>query len=257
MSPHRPHDRRGAVDSTGSGARVAKILLVLVFILIVSVSLAFVLVDDRSSGTDSPREGGDSIDGSGGLTTATEPPEDIPRRVGSRGNKETRKNVSQNVEEINRSRIEERILRLVNRERGSRDVRVVEENAGLSSVSRNHSLNMSESGYVSHVDLSGVGVVRYSDTCQSLPGVGNFSYSENIARSWVGKKVVSPDRNSTVFVRTGEGVARNIVNIWMNSSSHRKALLDDEWRSTGVGVVSNESGAVFATQSFCSRGRLP
>ena len=262
LSPHRPHERRAAVDERGSGTRVAKLLLVLLLVLAASVGLIVTLADDRADNT-LPRDSqdrqriseADVTDAEGDIDTVHSSGEDKNKRNESQRNRTADAGSTARI--LNDSLIERQVLRQVNEEREAHGLRGLREYDSLSGVSRNHSRNMSETGYVRHVTPSGGNISRYSETCESLAGFGKFTYSENIAQTWHGKKVVSPDRNGTVSPRTEEEVGRNVVNIWMNSSSHRKALLGDDWRSTGVGVVSNESGAVFATQSFCTRGRLP
>ena len=262
-SPHDPRSRRGAVDDgRNTGLRVAVMLFLVA--VVVSSGLFVLSLDDggernaengqgRVSQDDRGLETVDEGDRTGTDDTGREVTGKSERGSGD-GTGAGSRTPDVDVANLNETDVEELIVEIVNGLRRDREIEPVEPSSGLANVSRNHSANMSGSNYVAHVDPSGKGVVRYSERCESLRGYGNFSYSENIAQTWYGKRVESPDGNGTVVSMSEQDLAENIVDIWMNSSSHRDALLGDEWRTTGVGVVSNDSGAVFATQSFCSRG---
>jgi len=62
--------------------------------------------------------------------------------------------------------------------------------------------------------------------------------SENIARYSAG---ASPDK-----------LARKIVGMWMNSSSHRRNLLSSRARTMGVGAAKSSNGRWFVVQNFAS-----
>jgi uncharacterized protein YkwD len=47
----------------------------------------------------------------------------------------------------------------------------------------------------------------------------------------------------------GANMSNVILNLWKNSKDHHKNMLDD-WTCTGVGVVVDSDGMVFATQLF-------
>lgn len=161
---------------------------------------------------------------------------------------------STDVSKLNESEVESRIFQRVNEERQERGISEIELSEGLSEVARNHSRNMSESNYVGHVDPSGENVTRYREDCRDLSGFMNITYSENVAQTWYGEKVYPPEGDEAKLVESEEDVVENLVGSWMNSDWHRENLLNEKWRSTGVGVASNETGAVFVTQAFCTRG---
>lgn len=100
---------------------------------------------------------------------------------------------STDIPELDESRVETLVLESVNdrrAENGAPELREVEE---LADTARNHSRNMSEAGYIGHVDPAGTDVIRYQENCRTLSGFGNLSYFENLARTWYGKEVETAD----------------------------------------------------------------
>jgi uncharacterized protein YkwD len=49
----------------------------------------------------------------------------------------------------------------------------------------------------------------------------------------------------------GRGYAKDIVNAWLNSPSHRENILDPEWDSIGIGIARS-SNQIIVVQLFCS-----
>jgi uncharacterized protein YkwD len=228
-----------------------RLIVPLFVLLVLSGTLFFLILDGDTE--DSTKTVGQPQ--TGGELTTTDGTDGNRLNNGSEQPKTEKETVVQGGEgsDIDRKKLEKMILRSVNRERVMRGLEKVEISEGLSEIARNHSRNMSESGYVAHIDPSGENVTRYRETCKEISRFGNLSYSENIARSWFGEKVVSPGGGEPSLVDSEKDVVENVVGGWIESDWHRENMLDDEWRTTGIGVVSNGSGAVFATQSFCSR----
>ena len=87
--------------------------------------------------------------------------------------------------------------------------------------------------------------------------VGDYcrGYGENIAKTWLDRRVSRAGGDGVVRHRTAEGLATGLVNQWMNSTSHRQAILETgrtpSWDRAGVGVYITDSGAVYAGQNFC------
>jgi uncharacterized protein YkwD len=48
-----------------------------------------------------------------------------------------------------------------------------------------------------------------------------------------------------------EEIAREAVKGWMNSSGHRRNILDDAYERTGLGIAVGRDDKVFVTQVFC------
>jgi uncharacterized protein YkwD len=251
-----PKDRRYRSDAVvrDDSVSVTRLIIPLFVLIVLSGTLFFLILDGDS---ENPMEPAEQPQSEGGLTTADDTDGTSLRNVSESSEGEKRTVVQGGKEpELDRQKLEGMILRSVNRERAKRGLERVELSENLSDIARNHSRNMSESGYVAHVDPSGENVTRYRETCKGISRFGNLSYSENIARSWFGEKVVPPGGGEPSLVDSEKDVVENVVGGWIESDWHRENMLDDEWRTTGIGVVSNESGAAFATQSFCSRTEL-
>jgi len=256
-----PRRRRGAADgSSGGGYKLIGALLLLAFSALVlagGLSLLPAPDDDANTSnvtaeevldeaTSEPNASEDAGSGSDPDTGVTVVQGADPRRENA-----TTDETEPNVTEMNVSEVAVGIYREVNRRRGNNSLTPLRSDGDLSRVAMNHSRNMSESGYVGHTDPSGEGVERYRYECRQISGFGNFSYSENLAKSWYGRRGVFPDGH-TEMVDAEDEVVRNVVGSWMDSEAHRTRLLRSEWGSTGVGVALNDSGAVYVAQVFCT-----
>ncbi|WP_254768945.1 CAP domain-containing protein [Salinilacihabitans rarus] len=154
------------------------------------------------------------------------------------------------VETISSSSVEDFVHAEVNERRAEHGLDPIEWDGTVASVSRAHSADMHERGYFAHVNPDGEGPYdRFTE-------VGDYCgvYGENIAKTWVDASVQQPGANGTVEYLTAEGVAEGVVDQWMNSTSHRAAILEadvDGWDRGGVGVYVAEDGTVYATHNFC------
>lgn len=247
--------RTGSADTdvVGVGA-------VLVFLLFVVAGVAFVGGDSDGPGTadttDSPNTTGTNgtDDRSGGnavreVHVATRSPADQPYEYMLNASKQP------DVSDLNTSLVERLVVERANELRANASLDPVAYSSRLSEPARNHSANMSDSFYLGHVEPDGSGVEdRYIDDCAALrDGREEFRYSENVATVWY-KTVYRSPANRSVLLVTEEGVADALVAEWTNSTTHRRNLLGGAWNTTGVGVVVDENGTVFGTQTFCTAG---
>jgi len=256
--PDNPHnslrkrrDRRDTVVREQSPSSL-RIVVPLLMLLVVVLGAPLLLVLDGDTETDVP-DGSEDVQTDDGLTHIDEQTQEDSDGVSPDTGRSTDVR-GEDVSEVNESRLETVLHHAVNEERLERGLGELRLSEELSETARNHSRNMSESGYVGHVDPSGEDVVRYREDCRELSNLGNLSYSENIARSWFGEDVVPPEGGEPLPVESETDLMENMVGEWLASDWHRENMLNDEWHSTGIGVSSNETGAVFATQAFCSRG---
>jgi uncharacterized protein YkwD len=126
---------------------------------------------------------------------------------------------------------EQFVLSEINRIRAEQGLSQLRLNDKLCAIARNHSSNMAEYGYLSHIDSLG----------------RDFSKR-------VGSRITAP-------YHAGENVARNnfpnsaqvAVQGWSQSPSHLKNILNENFAETGVGVVVNSEGSVFFTQIFLGK----
>lgn len=228
-------------------------VVVVVFLVGVAVG-ALVLGGGTGNVTD-----GNATDAGDGDTDATNETRDVPVATVSPADQpyEYRLNetASPDVSDLNTSLVERLVIEEVNEVRANRSVGPVEGVGVLSDPAREHSVNMSEMFYVGHVEPDGSSVEeRYLNGCASLrDSREEIRYSENAASVWY-KTVFNSSSKGTTLLVTEEGVAEALVAEWINSASHRRNMLSERWKTTGVGVVVNENGAVFGTQAFCTAG---
>src|SRR5688572_24979948 len=138
----------------------------------------------------------------------------------------TAKDAEQAAEEA--PAFEAELLDLVNAHRVSRGLNALVESAELTSVARDHSVDMITGKYFAHVSPEGLtagGRLRAA-------GVETWtSVGENLA--------------------DGDGVtsARSVYEAWLASPTHRENLEREDWTHAGVGVAVGEEGRV-VTQLF-------
>lgn len=100
----------------------------------------------------------------------------------------------------------------------------------LVSLARMHSESMANGGYFSHKDLNG----GYVDDRASKLGIFNWlSIGENIA-----------------FMKGYSDPATMAVEKWMQSPSHKKNILNSQWRDSAIGTAVAADGAIYFTQVF-------
>jgi uncharacterized protein YkwD len=231
----------------GGEARLAVGVVALVFL---SVAAGVFLVGGGPTG-DGATEGADGADEdrTREVAVASESPAQQPYEYALNGSKQP------DVSDLNTSRVESLVAEETNEVRANRSLGEVGYSSGLSDAARRHSENMSESFYLGHIEPDGTGVEeRYLEECAALrDGREEFRYSENVANVWY-KTVYRSPANRSVLLVTEEDVAEYLVNEWVNSTTHRRNLLGEDWRSVGVGVVVDENGTVFGTQAFCTAG---
>jgi uncharacterized protein YkwD len=150
--------------------------------------------------------------------------------------------------------VERLVVAYTNDERTERGLEPVSQDDALAAIARGHSADMATRGYFSHVSPEGETVGdRYADAGYScrvpMGGMRYATGSENIAQTWIDRPVATD--GGVERITTEEELARQLVEGWMNSPSHRENILTPEWRNLGVGVYITEAGKVYATQNFC------
>lgn len=88
-------------------------------------------------------------------------------------------------------------------------------------------------------DLHGKNVTHMGSEGRALVAmrIYNFtSVSENVAAARKGN--------------SDSASAGNLVRLWENSPKHEAAMVDPEYTHTGVGIVTDSDGTIFATQLF-------
>ncbi|WP_276329392.1 CAP domain-containing protein [Methanococcus maripaludis] len=148
------------------------------------------------------------------------------------------------------AQIEQYILEYTNMERSSYGLEALVLDSALSQISQDHSDDMAENDYFSHVNLDGetptdraiaadYNVVKYLGDGYYSTGIG-----ENIAKMPTGNVIgigyVSDD---------AESIAKAIVDAWMDSDGHRANILNSQYTNIGIGVAFDGTYYI-ATQNF-------
>ncbi len=154
------------------------------------------------------------------------------------------------VETITSPTVEDFVHAEINERRTERGLEPLEWDGTVASVARAHAADMGQRDYFAHTNPEGEGPYdRFRDVddyCRA--------YGENIAMTWIDRRVERPT-GGIVRYRTAEALATGLVDQWMNSTDHRRAILEagetPAWDRAGVGVYITDDGAVYAGQNFC------
>lgn len=126
--------------------------------------------------------------------------------------------------------VEQRVFELLNAERTAKGLAPLSWNEEVAAVARRHSSNMAAEKFFSHRGSDGSMV----NDRAFHQGLFNWSLiGENIA-----------------FIRGYSDPEARAVQNWMNSTRHRKNLLNDVWTDSAVGVVLTADGTYYLTQVF-------
>ncbi len=128
----------------------------------------------------------------------------------------------------------QRLLMETNRARSKQGLGPLTASKNLEFIAKIHSRNMCAAGELKHEsEKYPAGWRTFADR---MKRIGYSSGAENLAyRTYSGQP---------------EGWARGVVAGWLNSSPHRKNLLDPTHRYVGIGVFICRNGVAFATQIF-------
>lgn len=129
----------------------------------------------------------------------------------------------------------------VNEVREMYGLKTLSWNSKIAEIAKKHSKDMSERNYMSHVSPEGEDVAdRYEKAnfvcAQELSNGDILKGGENLA------EVSYPEDLN--------GIGMRIVQSWMDSPSHKKNILYDEYRTEGIGVVVS-GDMLHITQNFC------
>lgn len=130
---------------------------------------------------------------------------------------------------VSTSSLEKEVFRLINYEREKRGLAPLAWNDKAAKAARLHSKNMAEQNFFSHRGRDGSMV---SDRAGRF-GVRWESIGENI-----------------VYFRGFDDPARFAADTWMDSSEHKKNILNKRWQETGIGAIVAPDGTYFLTQVF-------
>ncbi len=131
------------------------------------------------------------------------------------------------------TRVEARVLSLVNELRAGRGLAALEPEPRLEKAAADFARHMARTGVLEH-DADG----RTPAARAKQRGYTYCVISENIAYEY-NSRGFSPD-----------ALARNLVDGWRDSPTHRENILDPAVTQTGLGIARNERGEFYAAQLF-------
>jgi uncharacterized protein YkwD len=125
------------------------------------------------------------------------------------------------------------IFELVNRERRRRAAGALKWNDQLANVARNYSRQMARENFFGHSDRRGRSLHDRLDAANidDWAGIG-----ENL-----------------FFCKGYDDYAALSIRGWLESSSHRRNMLNPTFTETGIGVATAGDGRVYVTQIFLKR----
>ncbi len=129
--------------------------------------------------------------------------------------------------------LEQKAFQLINEKRCEQGLKPLEWNEIIAKIARLHSQNMANYKFFSHTGLDGSMVSDRADKS----GLNKWrAIGENIA-----------------YNRGYEQPIEFAVERWMQSPSHKRNLLDEQWRESAVGIFVTPEGTYYFTQVFLLR----
>lgn len=122
--------------------------------------------------------------------------------------------------EISAKEAREAVVCLINQRRRANGVGGLREDGRLERAAQRHSSSMDRGNYFSHGGAGGSSPLSRIRSTGYLAGARSWGIAENIR-----------------WGRAGRGSAKAAVAAWMNSPSHRSALLSGSYRQLGIGVA--------------------
>ena len=156
---------------------------------------------------------------------------------------------------INISELEIEIHESVNNERTLRGLPPLEWNEKLSMIAREHSEDMAQRGYFSHMSPEGHDFsYRYAQegfVCNIPSGSIIYMGAENLFQNNLYRSITYINAIPFYDWNTQTEIAQSTVSGWMSSYSHRQNILTPYWQSEGIGMAIAEDSKVYVTQNFC------
>ena len=162
--------------------------------------------------------------------------------------------------------IESRIENLVNKIREQQGLDQLKFDKELSEIARFHSIDMATRDFYSHENPEGKNpqdrISDFNYSCKKEVGesVLDFGISENINRVYTFHSCYQTFEQDNCEGldccyefnwKSGEEIAIQVVEEWINSPAHRNNIIDDHFEKQGVGLAFNEEKEVYITQKLC------
>ncbi|MGD0565935.1 MAG: CAP domain-containing protein [Candidatus Goldiibacteriota bacterium] len=150
------------------------------------------------------------------------------------------------------SRLEKKIFELVNIQRQNNGLKPLKSSVKLSSIAREHSVDMAKRNYTSHITPEGL---NPTDRAKKAGFKTEIVYPDRI-RKGVGENLamhqegVEENGVKSYFLKSVDETAKILVEGWMESPGHRENILNPDYTMVGTGVAVSDDKKVLATQVF-------
>jgi uncharacterized protein YkwD len=144
--------------------------------------------------------------------------------------------------------LEQQIHQSVNLQRRANERQPFEWDDTLGSLARAHSEDMAKRGYFKHVNPEG------ETPMQRLQQAGYNKcrlVGENIYQNNLYSRAITEKKRTTYDWNSMETITATTLKGWMDSSSHRENILQNDYTREGIGVAIGSDDKVYITQVFC------
>jgi len=152
--------------------------------------------------------------------------------------------------------LEKRVHTLINKERTSRKVSALQFDEKLAKIARAHSQDMARRSFFNHVNPDGQDPTARGAAagyvCRKV--LGNLiteGIAENIYQGNLYSRVRTRGTEKSYDWNSPEKIATEGVTGWMNSTGHRRNILEKGYEKTGIGIAIAKDDKVYVTQVFC------
>ena len=164
--------------------------------------------------------------------------------------------IAQDRPRVSTEALEARIFDLVNAERTQQNLKSLKVDPKLTEIARAHSGDMARRRFFDHVNPDGRspsarGRAGGVPCRKSYIGYSTYGIAENIFQNNLYDRVIIEKGKATYEWNSLEDIATSTVKGWMNSDGHRRVILTDRYRTSGIGIAIAANDQVLITQEFC------
>ena len=152
--------------------------------------------------------------------------------------------------------LERRVHHLVNERRARAHLKPLAFDERLAKIARAHSRDMVRRNFFDHVNPDRLDPTtrgkRAGYTCRKeYAGHSTRGLGENLLEEPLYRRIRIGRGERLYDWRSSEELAMLSVKGWMNSSGHRRNILEPKYDKTGVGIAISPDNRVYITQVFC------
>ncbi|HVP96297.1 CAP domain-containing protein [Methanoregula sp.] len=149
-----------------------------------------------------------------------------------------------------------RIHDLINEQRAENGLAPLSYDPALATLALNHSTDMAENNYFSHVDPAGEDPTARGNASgifciKDYGSYYTYGIAENLYQNNLYTSVTDTNGVYSYAWSTPEAIAQSTISGWMNSAGHRKNILTSTFQSEGIGVAVAADDKVYITEDFC------